>query len=218
MKICIGGGEETAIYIVRAFNTPGNEISVINGDKEICNSIVKICHTPVLNSDPTKIYSFEEAGLKNYDIFIALSEKDSNNFVMCQIAKKLFNFKKTIALVNNPNNVALFKELGVDSPISSIFMLTQTIKNESNFVNIFSTTSLENEKIVLTEIIIEKNFKIANRLIKDIHLPRNVNIACIFRDPKVIVPNGNDQILPGDKLLLVSAPEIQKNLVKFVRS
>ena len=77
--------------------------------------------------------------------------------------------------------------------------------------------SLENSRIVITEIRVKKDFFCANKQLKNISLPNTGNITCIFRDPSVLIPRGDTSIIPGDLLIIASAPNDQKDLVQYIR-
>ena len=54
---------------------------------------------------------------------IAVASRDEDNLATCQMAKHLFHTPKTMALVKEPQNEALFKLLGVDVTINSTHMI-----------------------------------------------------------------------------------------------
>lgn len=218
MNILICGGHAEADYVLSAFHKHGNRIVVMNEDEDTCEELSDHYGLDILKTDPTKLYSFEIADVMNFDLIISLMESDADNFTVCKIAKELFHIKKAICTVNNPNNVSIFQRLGIDSPISASYLLTERIKGESDIESIFKTLSLENEKIVITEIKIQKEFWCVGMSLKDLDLPSTGNITCIFRDPEVVIPRGNTVIQANDTLVLASAPEHQEELIRFIKN
>lgn len=217
MKIVIVGGSNTADYIIKNFKGHSHKLTIINFNREEATQIAKSSKLPVFYGDPTKPYCLKDAGVEGSDIFIALGNKDSDNFVSCLLAKKAFNVKKCICIVQNPKNVEVFKELGIDSVISSTEQLVSSILAESSLESLIKTMSLEDDKIVLTEIVIKSNYQIAHKHIAEINFPKTGSIACVYRRPRVIIPNGSTLILPKDKLIVLSTPNQQKEIVDFVQ-
>lgn len=218
MKVLICGGNQEADFVIRSFHhNRRNKIVVINDDEEIAKDLSNRYGIEVLDSDPTKLYSFEIADIYDFDLVIALMEKDADNFVCCHIAKDQFNIKKAICTVNDPNNVEFFEELGIDTAISASYLLTQRIEGESDIENITKTFSLQDDKIVITEITVLSTFECCNKSLMDLQLPRCGNITCIFRDPKVIIPRGDTIIKTGDNLVIASSPQDQKKLIRFIK-
>ncbi|MFA6801609.1 MAG: NAD-binding protein [Acholeplasmataceae bacterium] len=217
MKIVITGGKHESDYIISMLKKEHHELIVINNDEGFAEYISSKNDIPVFPGDPTKAYCLQDAEAQNADVLLALSDDDTDNYVTCLTAKKLFNIKKTVSKVKNPKNVELFKKLGIDSVISSTYLIAQSILNESSVEDIIKTLSIEDEKIVMLEVPIKKEFAIVDKQIMDIKFPKNMNISCIFRNPHVIIPNGSTVILSDDNLIIVTTPEEQEKLIEFIQ-
>ena len=217
MKIIVCGNYDQVSFIISSFAVENNKIVVLCDSEKDAVALSKIDKITVFNSDPTKIYSYEISDVYDFDLIVSLLDYDASNFIACTIAKKLFNVKKSICTVNNPNNVNVFKDLGIDSPISAPYLLSEKIKGESDINSLIKTMSLENSRIVITEIQVKKDFFCANKQLKNINLPITGNITCIFRDPSVLIPRGDTSIVPGDILIIASAPSDQKDLINYIR-
>jgi trk system potassium uptake protein TrkA len=59
-----------------------------------------------------------------------LTGTDEGNLVICQIAKAVFDCPRTIARVNNPQNVSLFSSLGIDFPVSATRLIASMIQKQ----------------------------------------------------------------------------------------
>ncbi len=217
MKIVIAGGKHAADYIIKKFKSSSNKLIVINQSRDIAQYLTKSNQIPVFYGEPFKYFVLDEANIEDADIFIALGNVDTDNYVSCLLAKRVFNVKKCICTVNNPKNVELYRDLGIDSVVSSTQLLASSVLNESSLEDLIKTMSLEDEKIVLTEVVIRPTYAIANKRIADINFPKTGNISCIYRKPSVIIPNGSTIILPKDKLLVVTTPNHQKELLSFIQ-
>lgn len=217
MKILIVGGKREADYVIKAFNKPKNKIVVINDSPSVSKMLSANNGIQILNTDPTKLYSYEEADIFNFDLIIALMEKDADNFVACKIAKDRFAVKKAICTVSDPSNVEIFEALGIDTPISASYLLTQKIEGESDIESIIKTLSLENNKIIITEIRVRKEFDCCDKSLMQLQLPKYANVTCIFRNPNVIIPRGDTVIRDNDKLVIASAPNDQKKVIRFIK-
>ena len=216
MKIVIADGSHAADYIIKSFKKRTNKLIVINSRKETVQYLVKSNKIPVFYGVPYKQSVLEGAHAEDADLFIALGFRDTDNFVSCLLAKRVFNAKKTICIVSNPKNVELYKNFGIDNVISSTHLLASTIISESSLESICKSMSLENDKVVLSEIIVKESYDIVNKRLMDIQFPKNSTIACIYRNPSVLIPNGKTIIKPDDKLFVFSTPKEQKNTIEFI--
>ena len=219
MKIVIADGFNNADYIIEMLQKQKkrNQIIVINSDKQHAAYLSEHHRIPVFCGNPYKNYVLKNANVKNADIFIALSESDTDNYVSCMLAKTAFNVKKCICIVTDPKNVELFKTLGIDSVVSSTYLLAETIQSESTVEDILKSLSIE-DNLIMFEIEVKSEYAIAHREIKDIGFPKNANISCIYRRSKVVIPNGSTLISPGDRLIIVTTPKTQKSIVDFVQT
>lgn len=217
MKIVITGGMHEADFIVKMLRDEHHQLIVINQDRQIADYISSNNDIPVFPGDPSKAYCLEDAEVDDADVLIALSDSDTDNYITCITAKRLFNIRRTVAKVRNPKNVDLFKRLGVDSVISSTYLIGQSILNESSIEKMIKTLSFEDDKIVMIEIEVEENYALVDKKIMDIKFPKNINISCIYRNPHVIIPTGSTVIKSEDKLIIITTPTEQDEIVEYIR-
>ena len=217
MRIVIANGNHEADYIIKMFKDKSNEIIVINSDPHVCDYLSSENQIQVYHGDPSKDFILADANVDDADVFLALSTNDIDNYIACLIAKKQFNVKKCICTVINPKNVNIFKKLGVEIVISSTHLLAQSIKNESVLQNMVKTLSLEDEKIVLTEIEVQPDFYIVDKTLTEIKMPAGGTISCIYRDPHIIIPKGSTKVEAYDKLMIISTPEAQPKILEFIQ-
>ena len=57
----------------------------------------------------------------------AIGQEDTDNFEICQMGRKVLGIKRSVCLVHNPRNAALFEELGVDRAVNLPMILAQAI-------------------------------------------------------------------------------------------
>lgn len=218
MKIVIANGSHAADYVISMFKNHKHQLIVINDNKESVKYLSDKNNIPVFYGHPNKKEILEQAKVRDCDIFMALGYKDADNFAACLMAKKAFGARKTICTVANPKNVSLFRELGIDSVISSTALLADSLIAESSLEDFIKSVSIEDNSIVMVEIVVKENYRIARRRIMDIDFPKTGTISCIYRKPHAIIPNGQTVILPKDKLVIVTTPADQNSIVKFVQT
>ena len=218
MKIVIVDGSHAADYVIKSFKKRTNKLIVINSRKETVNYLVKANHIPVFYGEPCKVSVLENAHIEDCDLFISLGYRDTDNFVACLLAKKVFRAKKCICIVSNPKNVEIYRQLGIDSVISSTHILAATIVSESSLENLTKSMSLENDKVALTEIVVKDNALICDKKLMDINFPKSGTISCIYRKPSVIIPNGKTVIKGGDKLFVFSSPNNRKEIIDYIHA
>lgn len=216
MKIVVANGRHAADYVISIFKNK-HQLVVINQNRENVHYLSEKNNIPVFFGEPHRKYVLQEANARDADIFMALGFNDAENFAACLLAKKAFDAKKTICIVTNPKNVDLFRQLGIDSVISSTALLADSVIAESSLEDLIKSVSIEDNKIVMVEIVVKENYKIARQKLMDINFPKTGTISCIYRKPHAIIPNGSTVILPKDKLVVVTTPAEQNAIIEFIQ-
>jgi len=216
MKIVIAGGDSKADFIIKMLRDDRHKVVVINEEKSYCEYLATVHNIPIIHGDPCKKHILDNADIKNFDVMIALKNSDADNLEICQMAKKVYNIKKTVCVVANPHNVEIFKQLGVNSTISATYVVANLIEQASTLDVFMKSLELEEEKVVITELVVETEFPVVNKKIMDMELPSNVIIGSIIREGKMIIPNGSTEIFVGDKLIIISSKEDQLKAVDAI--
>ena len=217
MIVVIANGSREAAYVIDSFRQDRrNKIIVINSNPTTAEYLMKHQHVSVLVGNPSRMYALEEAGIYDADLFISLSEKDTDNYVACLLAKKVFNVRRCICVVKNPANVEIYKKLGIDSVICSTYLLTQNIKTESLEGSLIRSMNFDSDKIVMVEATLLSKYRIVNKSLMEIGFPPYANIAYIMRDKEFIIPKGNVVLKPKDTLVIACAKQDEKELTKFL--
>lgn len=214
MKIVIVDGKHEADYIISMYNNRKNDIIVINQDEDTCRFLSTQNNIPVMRGNPTRISDLQLAGAENADLFIALAESDHENYVACKLAKKFMGAKRCIATAVNPKNVDAFRNLGIDSVLSSTYLLGEQIRNAASIENLIRTLSLDNDEIVITEFKITSDMFVCDQTLKEINISDIASVSSIVRNSKGIIPNGNTRLLAGDKILVVTTHNNSNKVMK----
>jgi len=88
MYIVIVGGGKLGYYLSKTLISYKHKISVIETSSILCKKIANELEIPAFNGDGTALESLSEADTQKADIFIAVTGKDEDNLVACQLAKK----------------------------------------------------------------------------------------------------------------------------------
>ena len=213
MKIVIADGFHEADYIISLFNTKLNDLVVINEDEDVCRYLSSSNDIPVMKGKCTRASDLREAGAENCDIFVALSEDDYKNYVACKTAKMLLGAKRCIAMVINPKNVQIFKELGIDMAVSATYLLGEQVRNLTTVENMVNSLSLEDDKIFIAEIRVAEDLDVVGKSLREINISDLRSIASITREGKTLILNGHTVIESKDKVLIVTTVENKDKVV-----
>ena len=117
MRVCVVGGGKVGFYLSKTLMEHGHEPIMIEIDEHACARLADNLDFPVVHGDGTLVEILELAKIGNCQALIGVTGRDESNLIACQLAKKVFGVKKTVARVNNPKNARVLKQLGVDSTV-----------------------------------------------------------------------------------------------------
>ena len=165
-------------------------------------------------TDPKKL---EEAGILRADVVAAVTGNDEDNLVISQLARQVYQVPRVIGRVNNPRNQWLFtKRWGVDVAVSSPQIILQLITEEISLGEVLTLLKLKVGELSLIEVTIPEDSPAKNHQVKDLHLPTNVVAVAVLRDSTVVIPHGDTVIGAGDSVLLVTRPELEKDVKQIL--
>jgi trk system potassium uptake protein len=120
--IVIGGGK-VGYYLARDLVDRGEEVTLVEKDGTRAEWLEGQLGSIVMRGDGDEMGFLATTGIERADAVLAVTGDDEDNLVALQLAKKRFNVPRTVARVNNPANVDIFKTLGVDEAVSATEVL-----------------------------------------------------------------------------------------------
>lgn len=211
MKVIVIGGGKVGFYLINTLKNKKHDVTLIEKDKNLCEKISEQVDIDIINGDGTDIDVLKDADIDVADVVAAVTGKDEENLVICQVVKNNFNIQHTIARVNNPKNQQLFKTLGVDSTVCSTQVITNLIDWECESEKIRILQIFERGEIILAEVDIDKKASWCDKLVKNLNIPVNCVLVSVFRDGEVIYPKGDTMIKENDKIVLVTDSDNMTN-------
>ncbi len=131
MRILIAGGRSHADFLIGSLKRERHVVVAVNDDETYCEYLAACHDVAIVHGDPTKRYVLDMADIEGFDVAIALSSSDADNLVICQMAKRFYGIAKTVCTVTDPQNVAVFKRLGVPIVISEALIISEALKEAS---------------------------------------------------------------------------------------
>ncbi|MGH4121330.1 MAG: potassium channel family protein [Clostridium sp.] len=216
MRAIIVGGGKVGYYLVKALKEKKHQVVLIEKDIKICQKIAEEIQVDVICGDGSDVEVLKDAGIEEAEVVAAVTGKDEENLVICQMAKVNFNINETIARINNPKNTAIFKALGVDKTVCSTQVICNLIEGEFNSEPLKVIESINKGEMILVEAKIDKDSAWKDKSIGQLKLPKECLIISIIRSEKVIFPRGSVDIKDGDKVLIITNTDRKKDVEKSI--
>ncbi len=216
MQVMLIGGGKLIYHLAKNLMSKGHFVTIINKDQEYSVQLSRQLRADVICGEASDPDILEDAGAYQTDILVSLTQKDHDNLFICKMAKDYFGIIRTTALVNNPDNEGLFKNLGVDAIFNTTQLLSSLIEQNVAVENISNLITLENGRLSITQFIIKEGAPVIGKTLKDIDLPLSIVLGGIIRNGEIVIPRGGTEIKEGDKILIISLPEDQAKAIKVL--
>jgi trk system potassium uptake protein TrkA len=180
----------------------GHEVMLIEKDRAKVGILSLEFHDAIMEGDGSTVEALKEAGANRADVVVATTGNDEDNLVVCQVAKLMFLRPRTIARVNNPRNEELFAGLGVDASVSGTKLINAIIHEQVRAGDMMiPLLTLKAGDIEIVEVQLTRSSHIVRKKIKDLALPTGSIFIAVIRGEEVIIPYGETEFQPEDKVL-----------------
>ena len=222
MYIVIAGGGKIGEYLASVLLQSGNDVAVIEEDLKTADrlSVALQGRYLVIHGDGCDSKYQEDAGIRKADVFVATTGQDDDNLVSCEIAQRVFNVPRCIARVNNPKNMRIFREVGIES-VSSTTLIANLIEEETLLGSVSVASSLTHGNVLLIEVVVPRMRFHSNEdgvLAHTIPMPENSLIAAVSTKEDVEVVNEETVLYPGDKAIIVTDNDVLDEVRALFRS
>jgi len=213
MRIIIVGGGKVIYFLAKTFLSKGYKVSIINRIKEDCRELARQLKAMVICGDGSNPRHLEEAGALKANAVIAITPNDPDNLIICQLAERRFSVPRTVALVNDPMNIKVFKKLGITTVLSTTSIISSLIEQRVGTEEIINLIPIEEGKVNITQVILDESSPVLGSTLGEINLPHDSLLAAIIRDNEVIIPKGDTRLLKGDKVVVITLPQNQAEVL-----
>jgi trk/ktr system potassium uptake protein len=193
--IIVAGAGKVGYHLARAL-VADHEVLILELDQGRVDFVAEELGADVImQGDACDAATMERAGMERADLVAAVTGDDEDNLTVCQIAKAKFSVPRTVARINNPQNEALFRRLGIDSTVSATNLIMAHIEQELPWRGLIPLVTLRGRSLEVVEVRVPSEARIVNRKVSDALLPQGSLISLI------IDPEGNPKVPSGDTLI-----------------
>jgi trk system potassium uptake protein TrkA len=210
MYIIIVGCGRVGSRLAELFSAARSDVVIIDTEPTSLKNLGAEFDGMTIIGDGTDQDIMEKAGASKADVFVATTNDDNVNLMACQVAKQVFNIKRVIARVNDPDREKMFKDLKIDATICPTSIAASNIRNAILYPNVISVLSARSDQIEVNEVTIKGS--VAGKALKDLHLPKGCVISAIARGEEVLVPSGNTVLKGGDIAVVVNLVAVSEKV------
>lgn len=222
MRIVVVGAGKLGYSIAALLSKEQFDVIVIDHDESQLEAVKNTLDVLTIFANGASPITMNDPDIRGADILIAVTASDEVNMVACILAKK-HGIRHTIARIRDMQFMSEAKDYLKENFDIDLMLNPELITaNEINRI-LMTPAALDVEdfahgKIRLFETKVRRSSPLANIPLKDIEFPKGVLAGMIFRDHRMIIPHGDDCLLPHDNAYFIGIPEeIEKFSQTFVQ-
>jgi trk system potassium uptake protein TrkA len=212
VKIVIIGAGEVGYHIASRLAFESKEVVVVDKNAQAIRRVADDMDVQTINGSGSSPAILEEAGIKEADILLAVTNSDEANLVACLVANMLSPSTKKLARLRGADfddYYDVFREHAphIETVINPEIEVVKTIIRLMRVPGAVDVGEFADGRIKFVGIYLGSDSNLAGARL--VELPsiigdRRLLIAAVVRDEEVIIPRGRDRLLAGDLIYFIS--------------
>lgn len=217
MRIIIAGAGAVGRHLAKLLSREDMDISLIDERQERLGDLDTNYDLLTKVGSPTSIYDLKSIGVKDVDLFIAVTPSEADNITACLIANQL-GAKRTLARIDNyeyliPENKRIFEQMGLNHLIYPELLAAQeiTASLKTNWMRYHLT--LCDGALELCVVKVREGAEVIGKPFMSGFFNHGLyRVVAIKRGQETIIPSGPDEIKADDMVYAVCTHENMKAL------
>jgi Trk K+ transport system NAD-binding subunit len=215
MRVIIVGGGKVGRDLATRLDARGEDVVIIEQDEEVVEIARKDGFSVHIGNGADRNV-LQAAGVEKASKVVATTGDDDANLLVAQLAATSFDTDQVIARVNQPDNEDAFAQLDIETisaPIATSWAIDNHIERPAlwNWITELDRSGDVQEFEVTAE-------DVAGKTIAELAdaIPEGCLIVLVNRDNENLIPDGDFDLQPGDRITLVGLNEsVQNALDRF---
>lgn len=218
-RVVIAGGGNIGFFVASTLEARGSKakIKIVESSRDRAVMIAdQLTRTVVLNGSALDQEILREADIQESDTLVSLTNDDQVNILACVMAKQL-GCRRNMALINNPSYPSFTRTLGIDATVNPRSVTVSKILQHVRRGRIRGVHTIENGLAEIIEAEALETSPLVGKPLREIDLSDGIRIGAIYRDGKVLVPNGSTQISAKDRIVIFAMAERVRQVEQMFR-
>lgn len=200
MKVIIMGCGRVGEQLGRLMVDEGHEVAVIDSDPSALARLGLDFKGRRIRGVGFDRSTLLEAGIERADAFAATSSSDNANIVAARIARNIFRVPRVVARLYDPRRAEIYRRLGLLT-ISSTTWAAERIRELILHAELDPRFTFGHGEVCVVSI--ETPPQLIGRMVKDLIVPGEINVAAITRQGQAFIPLSGTEFHDGDVIHLL---------------
>ena len=216
--VIILGGGKISFYLAQRLLKAGIGVKIIEKNPARCNELSELLHEAVIiHGDCMDQDLLLSEGVEHADGVIALMDYDEENILISMYVRNVSR-AKIITKVNNTHFDTIVDQLNIECVINPkkiageyIARYIRAVQNSLGS-NVETLYRLNEGRVEALEFRAKSSSRVTNIPLSRLNLKDDLQIICIARKGKIILPTGADSVMPDDSVVVVTRHKGLKDL------
>jgi trk system potassium uptake protein TrkA len=214
-RVMIAGGSAEGLFLAEMLEENGIECTILDNDRRRCLELAEaLPKSLVLHGDATDTELLEMEGVSGLDGYVAATGHDETNLLSALVAKSV-GARRVVSLIEKFDYLPLVPKVGLDAAVSPRMSTVNAILRYVRKGRVMTVATLKGIEAEAIEFKVTPEAPIANQLISEIPFPPGGIIGTIIRGDAILIPRGEDTVLPGDEVIVFALPEAISEIEKL---
>jgi trk system potassium uptake protein TrkA len=210
VKIIIAGDGKVGSMLTKQLSSEGYDITIIDAKLKVLESTEERYDIMAVQGNCAAMATLEQAGVKEADLLIAVTNADEVNLLCCMTAHGLNPNIHTIARIRNPEYTEqVFKmrsHFALSMMINPERQAAREIERLLKFPGFLKRETFVKGRVEIVELRIDAGNKLCNTKLADMHsiAKCNVLVCTVIRNGNTIAPDGNFIVQEGDRIFITA--------------
>jgi trk system potassium uptake protein TrkA len=211
--VVIAGGGQIGALVAEALEGKNRNVKLLEMNLERCRELAAhLEKTTILHGDATTRSFLSEERVGKADVFVAAMHSDEDNIMSALLARNL-GAAKLIAIVKRPDYTPLLVEgTQIDLALSPREVTAARVLAMLSGGRIRNVSLLEEGRAEVIELRAREGSALVGRPLKELTFPPGSLVGMISRGNTVRIPRGDDKILAGDTVIMVTLAAVAREV------
>jgi len=225
VKIVILGAGQVGSTVAESLVSEANDITVVDIEPLRLKRLKDRLDLRTVTGNAAHPAVLEQAGARDADLLLAVTQSDETNMVACKLAATMFNIPTKIARIRSADYLShpeIFspENFAVDHSLCPEQILCDYIAKLLEFPESLQVLEFADGKVSLVAVRAFDGGPLVGHEIRHLrqHMPQvDTRVAAIFRGDSPIAPEGSTVVEAGDELFLITATSNTRNVLREMR-
>ncbi len=221
--VMILGGGKISYYLAQRLLKAGVNVKIIEKNAQRCEELSEMLHDAVIiHGDCMDQDLLLSEGVEHTDGVAALMDYDEENILISMYIKNISK-AKAITKVNNAHFDSIIDQIDLECVINPkkiageyIARYVRAVQNSLGS-NVETLYRLHEDRVEALEFRAKSGSRVLNKPLAELDLKDDLQIICIARKGRIILPVGSDVIMPDDSVVIITKHQGLSDLNDILR-